>query len=256
MHRSVSLRRPLSSATAALRGAPPPGRARRGAELLIELLDFEGSVALAHVLATQPLTPLTPLAGAVTRARRRLSEAGHDAERPLTDPHTGAPLISAERVASVLGRAGVPAARSKKAIEGAARDLFAPLEARTQKRIGASRRFLAELRRDLGPTIRASGPIGARLEQIDAALTAATAARADALVARALGAIGDAFAADLERAVLDLPKPCPGLPVAEWTGGFVADHVGRCEALALAAFLHERARIEMLVESALGERLA
>ena len=258
LHRHVSTRRPLSSATAALRAAAPVGRARHGAALLVELLDFEGSVALAHVLATPPLAPLTPLAGALTRARRQLAEVEEDARRPLCDPHTGASLVTAERVATALGRAGVPSARSKKAIEAAARELFAPLETRALKRIGSSRRLVAEARRDLCATVAASGPRGARLEQLDAALSAATAQRAEALVTRALGALGDAFAADLERAVLALPKPCPELPVAEWTepGGFIAEHVARCEALVLASFLHERARLDMLVHSALGEGLA
>jgi len=256
-HRPVSIRRPLSSATAALRAAAPAGRPRHGAELLVDLLDFEGSVALAHVLASPPLSPLTPLAGALARVRRQLAEAEQDARRPLRDPHTGASLLSAERVASVLERAGVPAARSKKAIEAAARELFAPLEARALKRIGSSRRLVAEARRDLGPTIATSGPHGARLEQLDAALTAATAQRAEALVTRALGALGDALAADLEQAVLALPRPCLELPAAEWTepGGFIAEHVARCEGLVLASFLHERARLDMLAHSALGEGL-
>lgn len=258
-HRPASVRRPFSSATAALRRASP-GRGRHGGEFLAELLDFEGAVQLAQTLDAPPAGPQGEVASpdqAVARAQRRLAEVEREARLPLHDPHTGAPLVTAERIARVLARAGVPASRPRKAIDGAARELFGALEARTLQRIGSVRRVVAELRRELGPAIAASGPQAARLEQIDAALTVATAARESALVARAVGAVGDAFAADLERAVLALPKPCEELPVEAWAGegGFVAEHVGRCESLALAAFVHERARVDMLVGNTLGGRL-
>ena len=257
-HRPASVRRPFSSATAALRRASP-GRGRHGGEFLAELLDFEGAVQLAQALDAPPAShgEVASPEQAVARAQRRLAEAEREARLPLHDPHTGAPLVTAERIARVLARAGVPASRPRKAIEGAARELFGALEARTLQRIGSVRRVVAEIRRELGPAVAASGAQAARLEQIDAALTGATAAREGALVARAVSAVGDGFAADLERAVLALPKPCEELPVAVWAGegGFVAEHVGRCESLAFAAFVHERARVDMLVGNTLGGRL-
>lgn len=252
-HRPASVRRPFSSATAALRRASP-ARARHGAEFLAELLDFEGAVQLAQTLEAAPpeAPPATALEDAVARAQRRLEVAERESRLPLHDPHTGAPLVSAERIARVLEKAGAPAVRQRKALEGAARELFAPLEARTVQRIGAVRRVVAEIRRELGPAVAACGPQGARLEQLDAALTGATAARSEALVARAVGAVGDAFAADLERETLALPKPCLEVPAAAWAVGFVAEHVARCEALAVAAFVHERARVDMLVRNTVG----
>src|SRR5690606_17140432 len=105
--------------------------------------------------------------------------------------------------------------------------------------------------------VAATGPIGARLEALDAALSAATEARADALADRAIGAAGESFAADLEGAVIALPRPCEAMPLAAWVGpgGFVAELAARCEGLIVATFLHERARLDMLAASTLGEAL-
>lgn len=257
LHRPVSLRRPLASATAALRG-PAPARVRHGAELLPELVDFEGAMQLAHALQTAP-TPasaLLPVDVALARAKRRLAAAEDEAREPLR-ALSGASFVPPERIERVLARAGVPQARRRKAIGNAARELFEPLETRTLQRIGSVRRLVGEVRRELGPVIAATGPEAARLEQLDAALGAATVARSDALLSRAVGALGDAFAADLEQAVIALPKPCPAIPVAAWTGegGFVAEHVARCEGFVVAAFVHERARVDLLVRNTLRERL-
>lgn len=231
-------------------------RPRHGAEVLPELLDFEGAVQLAHVLRTRPASAIagrTP-AEALAEARERLAAAERDARQPLRDPRRGAPLVDAEDVERALAKAGAPAVRSRKPLALAARELFAPLEARTLQRITSLRRLVDEVRLELGPPIAASSPVAARLEQLDAALTGATVARSDALLARAVGAIGDAFAAELERVVTELPKPCAELPIAAWLaeGGFVAEHTSLCERLVLASFLHERARVDMLVRSTIG----
>jgi hypothetical protein len=167
------------------------------------------------------------------------------------------PLLGAGRIARALERAGAPASRQRKAMAAAARELFGPLEALTVKRIGVVRRRVLEVRAEAAAVVAASGAAGARLEQIDAALTAATATRTDALYARAVGAYAEAFATELERVVLALPKPCPTLPVEAWVGpdGFVTAHLERCEALVVAAFFHERARVDMLLSATLGEPL-
>ncbi len=258
LHRPTSTRRPLSSATAALRGSAP-GRGRRGEELLAELLDFEGAVQLARALEAGPPAALvaSPPGGGVAHACRRLAEAEREARQPLLDLHTGASLISGARLLRALVGAGAPASRQRKALALAAQELFAPLEARTLQRIASVRRRVLDVREELGPVVAAGGPIAARLEKIDAALARATAARSHALFVRAVGTLGDAFAVDLERSVLALPKGCLALPVEAWTcaGGFVPEHVGRCESLVVATFLHERARVEMLVQNTLGERL-
>lgn len=253
--RPVSPRRPFSSATATLRAASglPAPDARHGAAFLPELLDFEGAVHLAHTLRSAPAGAVagrTPNA-AVSEARQRLASVERDARQPLRDPMTGAPLVSPERLDRALARAGAPASRSRKALALAGRELFAPVESRALARIASLRRAVAEVRHELGAVIAASGPVAARIEQLDAALASATAARTDALVARAVSAVGDAFAAELERAVIALPKACEEAPVASWLaeGGWVAEHVEQCERLVLASFLHERERVEMLVRS-------
>ncbi|WP_236515443.1 DUF3348 family protein [Sandaracinus amylolyticus] len=235
-------------------------RSRHGAELLPALLDFEGAVQLAQALETPPATTSagwTP-AEAITIARRRLESAEREVRRPLSDPRTGASFGAPERIAHFLERAGVPATRQRKAIASAAHELFAPLEAQMSRRITAVRQLVAEVRREIAPTIAASAPSAARLEQLDAALAQATSVRSDALFSRAIVAMRDAFAADLEVAVLALPKPCDEVPLAAWASarGPVGEHVARCEAFVVASFLHERARLDMLVRNTLGERLA
>lgn len=269
-HRPVSPRRPLASATAALRassqgssssqGRSSPARSRHGAELLPELLDFEGAVQLAQALETTPSAASASWGAseAIAIARQRLASAERDVRRPLSDPRTGASFAAPDRIAHALERAGVPATRQRKAIASAAHDLFAPLETQMLRRITAVRQLVAEVRREIAPTIAASAPNAARLEQIDAALGQATSARSDALFSRAIVAMRDAFAADLEVAVLALPKPCDEVPLATWASpsGPVGEHVARCEAFVVASFLHERARLDMLVRNTLGERLA
>lgn len=251
-------RRPFTRATADL-PRPDGARARHGTDVLPELLAFDGAVHLSQTLDSKP-APLnrTPLAGAVDVARRRLAAAEREAREPLRDAHSDDPIITAERFARLLERAGAPATRSRKALGNAARELFAPLEARTLQRIAAVKRSVLEVRRDLVPTIVSRGPSAARLEQLDAALTQATAARTEGLVARAVGAVGDTLAEELERVVCELPRGTLELPIELWLGeqGFVTAHVARCEDLCLAAFLHERARLDMLVRHTLHERLA
>jgi len=250
----VSIRRPLSSATTALRGAAPVRR-RHGAEFLAELLDFDGAVQLSRALEATPAPVAAPSSPelALARAQRRLTDVEREARLPLHDPHTGLTLVPASRLQRALERAGAPASRQRKAIAAAARELFAPVEARTVQRIATVRRLVREVREEIAPAVAASGPVAARLEQLDAALAGATAARSDALFGRAVISLGDGFAADLEQVVIELPRPCAGLPVAAWTGpgGVVADHIGRCEALIAAVFLHERARVDMLLRSTL-----
>jgi hypothetical protein len=238
-----------------------PGRAWHGAELLPELLDFEGAIQLAHALQSAPRAARATMvpATAVDRARRQLAAAEREASQPLRDPHTGGSLIPAERIAQLLERAGLPTSRRRTAIASAARELFTPVETRALERIATVRRLLAQVRRELGPIIAASGSAAARLEQIDAVLVVATAARSEALVARAFAAVGAAFASELERAIRELPRAIDlELPVTAWAGedGLVSAHVARCEALCVAAFVHERARVDMLVRHTLGERLA
>lgn len=256
--RPVSPRRPFSSATATLRAASslPTPDARHGVAFLPELLDFEGAVHLAHTLRSAPAVGVagrTPSA-AVSEARQRLASAERDARQPLRDPMTGGPLVSPEHLNRALAKAGAPAFRSRKAVALAGRELFGPVESRALSRIASLRRVVAEVRQELGAVIAASGPVAARIEQLDAALASATAARTDALVARAVSAIGDAFAAEFEHSVVALPKPCDEVPVASWLaeGGWVAEYTEQCERLVLASFLHERERVENVVRSTVG----
>ncbi len=254
--RPAVARRPFTRATADLPRAES-GPPRHGTDVLPELLAFGGAVHLAQTLDSKP-TPLegAPLTGAVDIARRRLGAAERDAYAPLSES-SGEPLVSRERFARVLARTGAPATRARKPLANAARELFGPIEARTLQRVAAIRRDITHVRRDLGPTILTRGPSAARLEQLDAALAQATAARCENLVARAVAAVGESFAAALERLVVELPRDAPELPLEEWLGpdGFVAAHVARCEELCVATFVHERARVDMLVRHTLHERL-
>src|SRR5690606_16114616 len=161
-----------------------------------------------HTLRTAPTSAVSGRApeAAVSEARQRLASAEHDARQPLRDPMTGGSLVPADRLERAPERAGAPATRSRQALAAAGREVFAPVEARALQRSASLRRLVAEVRHELGTVIAASGPVAARLEQLDAALAVATAARTEALIARAAGAVGDAFAAELERAVIALPK--------------------------------------------------
>lgn len=268
-HRPTSARRPLTRAVAALRGParrPVSGGGRHGAELLPELLGLDGAVQLARAVDAARAASKPPVADATSdgaraealaHARRRLAEAEREARRPLQGDVAGATLVPAARLERALQRAGAPASRQRRALAAAARDLFTPIEARIGQRISAVRRHVRAIRDDVGPAAAAAGPLAARLEALDAALAAATSARADALVDRAIAAAGDAFAEDLEAAVIGLPRPCDAMPIAAWTGagGFVGELAARCEGLIVATFLHERARLDMLVASTLGEPL-
>lgn len=264
--RPASARRPFATAVAALDRAvrsgvrsAPYAAGRRGAELLPELLGLDGAVQMARALdaAAVPATDAPSAADALAHARRRLSEAERDARRPLGDAGSGAPLVPSARLERALERAGAPASRQRRALATAARELFTPIEGRVAQRIGTVRRLVRAVRDGLGPALAATGPIGARLEALDAALHGATMARTDALVDRSIAAAGDAFAADLEAAVIALPRPCDAMPIAAWLapGGFVADLTVRCEGLIVATFLAERARVDMLVANTLGEPL-
>lgn len=260
LHVHVGARRPLATATASLRRGAAE-RVLHGAELLPDLIAFDGAVQLAHTLKGTPAPSglaAPRSAEALERARRRLATIEREARSPLVDPHTGASLVPIERVAQALERAGLPAARRKKAIASAAAELFALAESRALQRIASIRSQVALVRRELGPTVAACGASAARLEQLDAQLGVATAAKVEALVGRAVLAVGDALAAELERVALALPRDAAELPLDAWAGegGLVPEHVAQLEAIGVAVYFHERARLEMLVRATLREGLA
>ncbi len=224
---------------------------------LAELLDLDGTVQLARAVQSVPtvLEDRPSPADAMAEARHHLLGAEREARATLQS-EGGAALVSAARILGLLARAGVPGNRQRKVISTAGRELFAPVAARTLQRVIAVRRRVADARVAIAPAIVARGPVEARLEQIDAAIVSATAARSAVLFATAVAALGDAFAADLERAVLAL-RTGDAIPAEAWVApdGLLTQHVGRCEALIGATHRHERARLDNLVESTLGERL-
>jgi len=239
---------------------------RHGAEFLAELLDFKGAVELARALDTAT-TASRPCATTTTeelgQARQHVEAAEREARRALDDRPSD-PLVPAARVDAVLRRALTRAPRHR-AMVGAVRELFVPVETRTLQRIVSVRRLIRDARSALALAIAAGGSTAGRLGQIDAALTAATAARSDALVARAVGALGESFASDVERAMLAQASPSRAtvtLPTEETPSdvalaavAIATDYVARCETFVVATYLHERSRLDMLVSAALGERL-
>lgn len=265
--RAAAVRRPLSRATASL-GGTSAGRGRRGAEFLAELLDFRGAVELSRALEARPAglapapppslqPPIAPAPASLVppeqlaTVRRLLDRAEREARRPLDDRQA---LLSAARIDGVLQKLFARPAR-RHAVTAAAREAFAPLESRVRERVVVVRRLARDAREEAGGMVAASGPTGARLEQLDAALHAATAARVDALFVRAVAALAEGFAVDMERTFAELPRPARGEPVGPWAGAskLAADHVARCESFVVAVFQHERMRIDMLVSSVLGE---
>lgn len=242
--------------TPAAPAAPVP---QNPAEVLVALMDFAGSVALAELLAAEaPEGPGHPEAARLGSTLTREIRARLDSLLPLSlKPLTGRrapsppPLDALHALVLAHGEDG-----GRPGPEGARRlaaELGAPLQSALATSLRQAQAHVATLRWEIAHELRALGPRADRLERIDAALQRSIQAKLGALLDRMEHAGMLTFERACERACAGLPDLPTEDALAAWVapGGWIERYRERCVRMTRALFGHLRRSLEGLLRAAI-----
>ena len=249
-----------------LRASVPPNPA----ELLAQLMDFPGSVALAKVLhAPAPVGDSHPEAGQLAaqlheRVRVRLDAQLPVVLRPLTHRRaTWAPKPDAPRRAMLpkppellqaILATGAAAGQVPDAAQAQrlAREVGAPLRAAFGSSLRQLQAQFAGLRMELAHDLGALGPRAARLERIDAALQRSIQRKVLSLFERLQLAAELSFERACLQACATLPENFGEAELEGWAaeGGWIARERALCERVARSLFRHQRRNLQVLLLAA------
>jgi hypothetical protein len=250
------------------------------AEVLANLMDFPGSVALAELLEAL----LASRGAAPTPASADGSEQGdallRDAQLRLDsiEPQVLKPLLgrrapelpSAPALLVLLQQYGIAsehaperpspegtsasaAAATPSASERLAEQLGAPFHGALGLSLRQAQAHIATFRAELGPELRALGARAAELERLDATLTRSMQASVGQLLDRMEHAAQLTFARACAHAVANLPEQVGEAELAAWcaSDGWLARYHERCVRMAKALFDHQRRGLEGLLRAAI-----
>lgn len=263
-------RSPVSSAAIVphreLRASVPPNPA----ELLAQLMDFSGSVALAKVLhAPAPTGDSHPQAGQLAAQLHEMVRVRLDAQlpivlRPLTNRRaTWAPRPEAARRAmlprppellrAIAQLGGEPGQLPDEAqASRLARELGAPLRAAFGSSLRQLHAQFAGLRVEIARGLGSLGPHAHRLERIDDALQRSIQRKVISLFERLQLAAELSFERACLQACASLPAGFGEAELERWAadGGWIARERALCERVVRSLFRHQRRNLEVLLLAA------
>jgi hypothetical protein len=230
---------------------------RNPAEVLAQLMDFSGSVALAELLhAPAPQGGAHPEAGRLAaelqdRVHAHLDVALAHALGPLTGPR--APRLPEPiELLQALAQAGGGAALDEQAATRLARELGAPLRAAFAASLRQLHVQFATLRAQIAPELRALGSRAARLERIDTAFQRSIQRKLGELFERLELAAQCSFARACAQACAALGERFGVSELSDWAadGGWFESERARCEHMLRALFARLRGSLEGLLSAA------
>jgi hypothetical protein len=241
--------RTLQSLMALPPGATPPTTA----QTLAALLDFRGSVHLAHCLQpTPPAGPEVPSFGRPAHApfllgdyvRKRLGSLDPETSRRATRLPTAGELY-----ARLLEYGAFDAADARRRAAASIARTYRDIALSTMAR---ARTDVEALREEVVEDLRRLGGDGARLEAIDAALRSSMKAAVAEAFDRLGAALERALILGLEPAIAALPSPFEVQHVEPWleTRGVIGVHLGHARSLARTFLRRDAARLVALVDAA------
>jgi hypothetical protein len=227
------------------------------AEVLANLMDFPGSVALAELLAGAP--PPVPVHPDAERLGDRLlldAQARLDTLEPLVlKPLTGrrAPEIPApHELLHILLRLGLAEDRSEPTARRVADELGAPFRSALGLSLRQAQAHVATLRWEITHDLRALGPRADQLERLDAALSRSMQGKIGELLDRMEHAAHLTFVRACLHALAELPATLDEASLAHWCAqdGWLERYRERCVRMAKALFGHLRRSLEGLMRAA------
>lgn len=253
--------RPLVAAVSAVAGGAhaPHAQWSDPAAVLSRLMDLHGSVSLARELSllerSAPPPPPGALADVRALAQDRLGELAAALDQVFAAPFQRRnKLPGPDVVLSTLEQTGALAARSGRALAGAAGQLWEPFGELAARAFGRIRLETRALREELAPSLRALGPAAARLERLDAAIASATQKGRDRALGELAPALARCFSRGLSAAVAALPEEVRLEHVAGWYGpeAWLGREIQRMELVVQAVLAHETGRLLALVDGAVA----
>jgi len=227
------------------------------AEVLANLMDFPGSVALADLLqGSLPPVPVHPDAESLGDRLLLDAQARLDTLEPLVlKPLTGrrSPEVPAphELLHTVL-RHGLDTDRGEHVAHRIADDLGAPFRSALGLSLRQAQAHVATLRWEITHDLRNLGPRADQLERLDAALSRAMQGKIGELLDRMEHAAHLTFVRACLHAVDALPDTLDEVCLAHWSAedGWLTRYRERCVRMAKALFGHLRRSLEGLMRAA------
>jgi hypothetical protein len=243
----------------------PPAAAANPAEVLANLMDFPGSVALAELL--DALLAQRSAAGDTVH----LQGASEQGEELLRQAHLRLDSLEAQVLKPLLGRRApelpdaptllqllqqhglIAGERTQPAIERLADELGDPFRAALGTSLRQAQAHVSTLRAELTHELRALGPRADQLERLDATLTRSMQASVGQLLDRMEHAAHLTFARACTHAVTNLPEQIEESDLTAWCAndGWLARYHDRCVRMARALFGHLRRGLEGLLRAAI-----
>jgi hypothetical protein len=227
------------------------------AEVLANLMDFPGSVALADLLqGGLPPVPAHPDADSLGDRLLLDAQARLDTLEPLVlKPLTGrrSPEVPApHELLHTLLRHGLANDRSEQVARRIADELGAPFRSALGLSLRQAQAHVATLRWEITHDLRNLGPRADQLERLDAALSRAMQGKIGELLDRMEHAAHLTFVRACLHAVAALPDTLDEACRAHWStdDGWLGRYRERCVRMAKALFGHLRRSLEGLMRAA------
>lgn len=244
---------PAGDGLAAERRAP-----QNPAQVLANLMDFPGSVALAELLESPPSKvqdhPDRERLGdrLLLDAQARLDTLEPLVLKPLVgrrSPECPAP----HELLHLLGQQGVLEDRSEERARKLADELGAPFRSALGLSLRQAQAHVSTLRWEITHELRALGPRADQLERLDAALTRSMQAKVGELLDRMEHAAHLTFVRACLHAVEALPETIDEASLASWCAqdGWLERYRDRCVRMAKALYGHLRRGLEGLMRAAI-----